>query len=86
MKYLKYEDSYSSESKKEYIITYQSICIICTIIIVSNENTMCPFHFFINQSGMLVKFVYFFAEFNPSLPKRQTKCLKQKKNIQNNSG
>lgn len=73
-------------SQKKNISLHISICIICTIIIVSNENTMCPFHFFINQSGMLVKFVYFFAEFNPSLPKRQTKCLKQKKNIQNNSG
>lgn len=61
MKYLKYENSFSSELKNRYyLIMYQNICIIRNITIVSNETTMCPFHSFINGSGLACRVPLFF--------------------------
>lgn len=38
------------------------------------------------EVDLLAEFLYFFGELNPSLPKRQTKCLEQQKNIHSDFG
>lgn len=63
---------------------YQNIYITRKITIVSHETTICPFQSTVNGSVHAYKASFFFwkgLELNASLPKRQTKCSEQQKNI-----